>query len=149
MTFEILLTGAPPTFEQDLDSALMQFLTMIGYLSENYDRRTRAKNIRESVGYRIFRDCFIENMARGWTVKELCAMLDTTPPTVWRYLNKLKNLDLLEEVVNEDGAKGYRIRYGNLAMAWNFVEANTLNVLLNYKKMAEHIQKLISTGDQK
>ncbi|MGB9636190.1 MAG: helix-turn-helix domain-containing protein [Thermoplasmata archaeon] len=145
MSFEILLKGTPPIYENDLDTALIQFLTMIGYLSESHDKRTRAASIKESVGYRIIRDCFIRNMERGWKVKEICAMLSTTPPTVWRYLNKLKGLDLLEEVPTEDGTKGYRIRYGNFAMAWNFVEANTHNVLENYKKMAEHIQKLIQS----
>ncbi|MEM4292691.1 MAG: transcriptional regulator [Thermoplasmata archaeon] len=145
MTFEITLRGEPPVFDEDLDTALIQFLTMIGYLSKEHDKRTRAANIRESVGYRLIRECFIGNMERGWKVKELCALLSTTPPTIWRYLNRLKDLDLLEEVLTADGSKGYRIRYGNFAMAWNFVEANTMNVLENYKKMARHIQKLVES----
>lgn len=145
MTFEITLKGTPPVLEKDLDAMLIKFLTLIGYLSESHDKRTRAASIKESVGYKIIRNCFMEDMKRGWKVKEICAVLSTTPPTVWRYLNRLKDMDLLEEVPCEDGSKGYRIRYGDFAMAWNFVEANTLNVLENYKKMAKHIQELIAS----
>ncbi|MEM3396910.1 MAG: transcriptional regulator [Thermoplasmata archaeon] len=145
MTFEITLKGEPPLFDKDLDTALLNFLIMIGYLSKEHDKRTKAVSVKESVGYKLIRNCFIENMVRAWKVNELCTVLSTTPPTVWRYLNRLKDLDLLEEVPTEDGSKGYRIRYGNFAMAWNFVEANTMNVLENYKKMVNHIQKLIES----
>jgi len=38
--------------------------------------------------------------------------------------------------------KGYRIRYGNLTKAWNFVEANVEVAMENYRKTVEHLAKL-------
>jgi predicted transcriptional regulator len=100
---------------------------MIGYLPKGYDPKTEAKDVQDSVPYRMFTDCFIRNMKRAWTVEDLADKLKTTKPTIYRHLNKLKSIDILEEVdVDKSGErkKGYRIRYGDLSKAWNFTEAN-------------------------
>jgi predicted transcriptional regulator len=79
-------------------------------------------------------------------VDELAAHLDTTKPTIYRHLNKLKAIDILEEVEAErDGVmkKGYRIRYGDLRKAWSFTEANVEMAMQNYRLTVEHFQKLI------
>ena len=54
-------------------------------------------------------------------------------------------MDLLDEVdVVEKGGpkKGYRIRYGNLGKAWNFVESNVEIAMENYRKTVDHVSKL-------
>jgi len=38
--------------------------------------------------------------------------------------------------------KGYRIRYGNLSKAWNFVESNVQIAMENYRKTVDHVQNL-------
>jgi predicted transcriptional regulator len=84
-------------------------------------------------------------MSKGWTVEQLSTKLKTTKPTIYRHINKLKSMDMIEDLEVEDGGqkkKGYRIRYGNLAKAWNFVEAHVDVAMENYRKTIEHIQKL-------
>jgi len=71
--------------------------------------------------------------------------LKTTKPTIYRHLNKLKYMDLLEEMAVKDGKeerKGYRLRYGNLEKAWNFVEAHVDVAMENYRTTVEHMGKL-------
>ncbi len=42
--------------------------------------------------------------------------------------------------------KGYRIRYGNLAKAWNFVEAHVQVAMEHYRETVDHLQKLSEEG---
>lgn len=91
-------------------------------------------------------DYFMGNMSKAWTVEELAALLSTTKPTIYRHINKLKSLDILESMdVEFDGQtrKGYRIRFGDLAKAWNFTEANVNMAMENYRKTVTHFQALV------
>lgn len=147
MSFEIVIVGNTPlTPLRDLDEVAAIFLNQIGYFPKGYDSKTRTKNQEKSVPHRLFVECFLKRMDRGWTVEQLSAKLHTTKPTIYRHINKLKSLDILEEVdVSDRGRepkKGYMIRYGNLAKAWNFVESNIEIAMENYRKTVEHIQKL-------
>lgn len=139
MTFEIQLRYTTPlTPVKDLDEVLHEFLVLIGYLPE-------AEGTT-SLGYRLFRDCLLRNPERSWYPEEMASVLKTSKPSVYRHLNKLKELDLLEDGPEEkDGGKprkGYRIRYGNLARAWDFVEANSQNALKRYRETVDHLQSL-------
>jgi len=85
---------------------------------------------------------------KAWYVEEISNKLKTSKPTVYRHLNKLKGLDILEEVnvfdeATKQNKKAYRLRYGNLEKAWNFVEAHLKVAIENYGKTVEHLQKLI------
>ncbi|MCK9322729.1 MAG: helix-turn-helix domain-containing protein [Candidatus Methanomethylophilaceae archaeon] len=122
------------------------FLVQIGYIPKGYDPKTSATTVRESVPYRLFMEYFMGNMTKAWAVEELAALLETTKPTIYRHINKLKSMDLLESIdVEFDGMarKGYRIRYGDLIKAWSFTEANVNMAMENYKKTVEHFQSLI------
>lgn len=148
MSFEIVVVGNTPlTPLKDLDEVAALFLNQIGYIPKGYDPKTKAKSLAESVPLRIFVECFLKRMDKGWTVEQLAAKLHTTKPTIYRHINKLKSLDLLDEVDVADRGrepkKGYMIRYGNLAKAWNFVESNVEIAMENYRKTVEHIQSLI------
>lgn len=139
--FEIQLRYTTPlTPVKDLDEVLREFLMLVGYLpeSEGSDR---------SIAYRLVRDCFLRNPERPWYPEELSGVLKTSKPTVYRHINKLKSMDLLEEVpevrASGKGRKGYRIRYGNLARAWDFVEANSQNALKRYRETVDHLQNLV------
>ena len=124
--------------ERNIDKILFVFLTSMGYIrydDENY--QSAVKN----VGFRLFK-ALLEHKDKYWSADELIAYLNTTRPTLYRYLNKLKSLDLIEEM-QEGMMKRYRIRYGNLSKAWNFVEANVDIAMDNYRKIVERISKLM------
>jgi len=139
-------SNTPLTPLKDVDDIALQFLTHIGYLPKGYNPKTNVIDTQDSVPYRLFMECFMRNMKRPWLVEELAAHLKTTKPTIYRHLNKLKAIDILEEVETErDGSmkKGYRIRYGDLSKAWSFTEANVEMAMQNYRQTVEHFQKLV------
>jgi len=139
-------SNTPLTPLTDVDDIALQFLTHIGYLPKGYNPKTEATDTQDSVPYRLFMECFMRNIKRPWTVEDLAHYLGTTKPTVYRHLNKLKAIDLLEEVrTDSDGAvkKGYRIRYGDLKMAWSFTEANVKMAMENYRMTVDHLQELM------
>jgi predicted transcriptional regulator len=130
-----------------VDVVAETFLTQIGFLPKGYDPKTGTSDIRQSVPYRLFMDFFMRHTAKAWTVEELAALLATTRPTVYRHINKLKSMDILESIdVEYDGQvrKGYRIRYGDLVKAWSFTEANVSMAMENYRKTAAHLRSLVN-----
>ncbi len=147
MPFELALRYATPlTPIADLDEVLREFLRLVGYLPEGEEGRGSEGPVAQSLAYRLVHDCFLRDTARPWYVEELTAVLRTSKPTVYRHINKLKALDLLEEVggaADGKGRKGYRLRYGNLARAWDFTEANAQNALRRYRETVNHLQTLI------
>jgi DNA-binding transcriptional ArsR family regulator len=147
MPFELSLRYSTPlTPLEDVEEVLREFLRLIGYLPEGEDGRGSEGPIAQSLAYRLVRDCLLKDPTRAWYVEELTAVLKTSKPTVYRHINKLKSLDLLEEVggvADGKGRKGYRLRYGNLARAWDFTEANAQNALRRYRETVNHLQGLV------
>lgn len=148
MSFELNVVGNTPlTPLNDVDEVAMIFLNQIGYFQKGYEPHTNVDNIRESVPYRLFVECFLARIEKGWLVEELATELGTTKATVYRHINKMKGFDLLEDVpVEIEGSKkkGYRIRYGDLSKAWNFTEAHVDMAMKNYRQTVDHIQSLVS-----
>jgi predicted transcriptional regulator len=147
MTFELPLRYSTPlTPLTNVDEVLTEFLRLVGYLPASDDGRTGEGPVGETLAYRLVRECLLKDPTRPWYGEELAAVLKTTKPTVYRHLNKLKALDLLEEVAGSaegKGRKGYRLRYGNLARAWDFTEANAQNALRRYRETVNHLQGLL------
>ncbi len=147
MPFELSLRYSTPlTPISDVEEVLREFLRMIGYLPDGEDGRGSEGPIAQSLALRLVRECLLRDLARPWYAEELAAVLRTSKPTVYRHINKLKALDLLEEVggtADGKGRKGYRLRYGNLARAWDFTEANAQNALKRYRETVNHLQELI------
>jgi predicted transcriptional regulator len=146
MTFELPLRYSTPLTPLDnVDEVLTEFLRLVGYLPPAEDGRTGEGPVGETLAFRLVRDCLLKDPTRPWYGEELAAVLRTTKPTVYRHLNKLKALDLLEEVGASEGKgrKGYRLRYGNLARAWDFTEANAQNALRRYRETVNHLQGLL------
>ena len=145
--FELnVISNTPLGAMTDIDTVAETFLTQIGYIPKGYDPKTDAGNVKESVPYRLFMDFFMRNMSKAWTVDELAALMRTTKPTIYRHINKLKSMDILESAdVEFDGQtrKGYRIRYGDLRKAWSFTEANVSMAMENYRKTVAHFQNLV------
>ncbi len=131
---------SPMTHDMDVDRVLASFLASIGYIKPALGEN--VEEARNSVGFRLFKECFLQYPDKLWSVDELITYLNTSRPTLYRYLNKLKALDLLEEQ-HEGISKRYRMRYGDLKKAWNFVEANVNIAMDNYRKTVEHITKIM------
>lgn len=145
MKFQINVgSHTPLTPLEDLEEATLIFLYQIGYFPRGYEPRTNVKGIRQSVPFRLFYDCMLKRMDKAWTIEELAAKLKATKPTIYRHINKLKSLDLIEEAnaSEVEQKKGYRIRYGSLTKAWNFVESHIEIAMENYRKTVDHIQIL-------
>jgi DNA-binding transcriptional ArsR family regulator len=79
-------------------------------------------------------------------VEELASACGTTMPSIYRHVNKLKDLDIIEDVtIDEDGERkrAFRLRYGDVAKAWNFVEAHFQLAMQNYRKTVDHLESLL------
>ena len=140
MAFEMqIVSNTPLIGEDDPELVAKIFFEQIGYISKGAD---------PTIPYKIFADFFIKNPSKPWFVEEISNQLKASKPTIYRHLNKLKGFDILEEVqifdeISKQNKKAYRLRYGNLEKAWNFVEAHIKVAVENYSKTVEHLQKLI------
>ena len=142
MAFELIVTSSPPLSSvNDLEEAVVRFLVQVGYISKNYDV---SEGGRGEIALRLFMNHFLLRPDRAWTIEELAVSLDTTKPTVYRHLNRLKAMGIVEEVQIEEPEphKGFRIRYGDLSMAWNITEAHVETAMKNYRASIEHIKSL-------
>ena len=140
MVFEMqVVSNTPLIGDDDLQSVAKKFFEQIGYLSKGSD---------PDIPYKIFNDFFLKHPSKVWYVDEISSQLGTSKPTVYRHLNKLKGFDILEEVQifdenSKQNKKAYRLRYGNIQKAWNFVEAHLKVAIENYGKTVEHLHSLI------
>ena len=142
MAFELIVTSSPPLSSvNDLEEAVVRFLVQVGYISKNYDV---SEGGRGEIALRLFMDHFLLRPDRAWTIEELAVSLNTTKPTVYRHLNRLKAMGIVEEVQIEEPEphKGFRVRYGDLSMAWNITEAHVETAMKNYRASIEHIKSL-------
>ncbi|MCQ2069525.1 MAG: transcriptional regulator [archaeon] len=147
--FELqVVSNTPMSGVDDVQVIAETFLVQIGYLPKGYDPRSAGvTTVKDSVPYRLFMEYFMKDPARIWTVEELSVYLETSKPTVYRHINKLRYMDLLESadvMVNGQNRKGFRIRFGNLVKAWSFTEANVQLAMENYRKTVEHFQRLMT-----
>ena len=103
--FELqVVSNTPMTGVDDVNVVAETLLVQIGYLPKGYDPKTGAITVRDSVPYRLFMDHLMAHPSKAWTVEELASLLGTTKPTIYRHINKLKSMDLLEAMdVEYDG----------------------------------------------
>jgi len=148
MSFELnVVSNTPLTPLTDIEEVSLILLNQIGYFPKGYEPHTDASTIKESIPYRLFVECFLARMEKGWLVEDLASHLDTTKATVYRHINKLKGFDIIEDVavpVKGGSKKGYRIRYGDLSKAWNFTEAHVEMAMKSYRQTVDHLQSLAS-----
>ena len=83
----------------------------------------------------------------AYAPEELAECLGRPRSTIYRHLNKLKALDILEEIGTGSGPsppqKSYRIRFGNLSQAWTYPEIHTEAAMETYRKTVDHIQSIV------
>ena len=96
-----------------------------------------------SVPYRLLMDCFLRNPTEGFTVEDLEGRLEASRPTVYRHLQRLRELDLLttrEEAGDEGGhRRTYCLRFGSASRAWRFVETNAECALEGLREMVDTV----------
>ena len=140
MGFEIqVISNTPLIGEEDPDVVAKKFFEQIGYLSKGSD---------PDIPYKIFNDFFLKHPDKAWYVDEISIQLKISRPTVYRHLNKLKGFDILEELPvfdesTQQNKKAYRLRYGNIQKAWNFVEAHLKVAIENYGKTVSIYRTLL------
>jgi hypothetical protein len=140
MGFELTVKSNTPLIgETDKFVIARLLLENIGYIT---------KGSEPTIPLNLFMNCFLIQPEKPWLAEEMAVKLDTSIPTIYRHLNKLKSMDILEEVKLEDSEtkqikKGYKLRYGNLSKAWNFVEAHVSAAMENYRKTIDHLQYIV------
>ena len=140
MAFEMqVVSHAPLTGESDPQRLAKLWFSMIGY--------TASKGPDHGVSFKLFYDCFLLHPAKEWTVEEIAQVAETTLPSVYRHLNKLLQLDIVEDLYTEtasgDRKRAFRLRYGDLSKAWNFAEAHFQLAVENYRKTVDHLEGLL------
>lgn len=139
MAFEMQVVSHPPlTGETDPERAAKLFFQMIGY--------TARKGPDHGISFKVFYECFLLHPSKAWTVEELAAAADTTMPSIYRHLNKLKDLDIIEDLhldVEGERRRAFRLRYGDLGKAWNFAESHFQLAIENYRKTVDHLESLL------
>lgn len=138
MDFEIRVANlSPPLNENDYRKVAEKFLKKIGYMNNN--------DGINSISFRLF-ELFLIHPNKQWMIEELMMELKATKATIYRHLNKLKSMDILEEGKIGNGKKvkkTYKLRYGNIAKAWSFVDAHVKVAMENYNETVSHLQKLV------
>ncbi len=153
MVFQLVLVShTPPTSSDDVDAVAAALLRDVGLLPgglsvppETYKRRRDrprggppaatgssdparpGEEVLTSVPYRLVMDCFFRHPEQGFTVEELERRLHASRPTVYRHLQRLRDLDLLsvrEEDPDGKRRRSYCLRFGQPTKAWRFVEVN-------------------------
>ncbi|MCL4325831.1 MAG: helix-turn-helix domain-containing protein [Candidatus Thermoplasmatota archaeon] len=149
MKFEIVIKDVSSITSSNIEDAVIDFIYMIGLISKS--QRYNREKIKKSIPYRLFMDFFLKYPGKPWQVSDLATTLGTSRPTVYRYINKLMNMDFIEVENIDDldtshkGAvkKGYRIRFGNIEKAWGIVDAHIKIIIRNYEESAKYIQSIV------
>ncbi len=140
MAFEMqVVSHSPLTNEEDPERVAQLFFQMIGY--------TARKGPDHGISFKVFYECFLMHPQKDWTVEELAAAAGTTMPSIYRHLNKLKDLDIIEDhYIDLDGERkrAFRLRYGDFGKAWNFAEAHFQLAIDNYRKTVDHLEQLLA-----
>jgi predicted transcriptional regulator len=141
--FRLRVRGSRVKLAGELDGVLLGFLEDLDYLS---DQGPGEEDPLKSLAYRMVRDCFLKRPDKFWDVDELRTRLDTTRPTIYRHLNKLEAMGLMERTQvgkTVPPKKAHRIRYGHLRKAWSFVEEYAKVAMGNYRLTVDHIERLV------
>ncbi|HET6399187.1 MAG TPA: helix-turn-helix domain-containing protein [Candidatus Thermoplasmatota archaeon] len=144
MAFEMqVVSHAPLTSEQDPERLAKLFFSMIGY--------TARKGPDHGISFKVFYECFLLHPTKLWTVEELATACGTTLPSIYRHINKLRELDLIEDLhIEQDGGedgperkRAFRLRYGDLGKAWTFAESHFQLAVQSYRKTVDHLEQLL------
>jgi predicted transcriptional regulator len=139
VAFEMRVVGDPPlTGEMNVERVAKLWMERIGY--------TAKKGPDHGLSFKILYECFLLHPTNWWTVDQLAANCSTSMPSIYRHLNKLKDLDLIEDdhvEVDGDQRRAFRLRYGDLAKAWNHAEVHFQHAMDAYRSSVDHLEDLL------
>ena len=157
--FGLRVVNAALPFADKWESVAVEFLFAVDYLSDQ--GQPDAKKARSGIPYRLLTECLLRRPDIGWTIEDLAAHLETTKPTIYRYLRKLSRMGVLEKSVPRMPAgegepvtateaaapapekapakRRYRFRRGNLSKAWNATEFYAKTVMAGYRRTVDHL----------
>lgn len=139
MAFELqVVTHGPLTHERDPRMVARMFSEMIGLVGG----RGRASDL----SFRVLYDVFLTHPTKSWTVEEIATHLDVGQTAVYRHINKIMGLDVIEDLFEEreTGKEHvYRLRYGDVRKAWNFAEVHFEQAIQNYRRTIDHLGQLL------
>jgi DNA-binding transcriptional ArsR family regulator len=130
------------TGDESVEDALIKWLRSIGYMTEGYAEGD-PRRLSQTVPVGIFMRCFLPDPMRVWTAREMAKKLKAHPATVYRHIDRLKEMNIVEEATKMSGSKreaGFRIRYGSLSRAWTFTETDIRLAMENYRKTVDALQ---------
>lgn len=139
--FEITVKLKNASVDNDIDRLLSEFLFDIGYIEER--GKPSIEKIKSNVPFKLFKEVFLLRPEKTWSVNEILTFLKTSKPTLYRHLNRLKGLEIIQEV-QLGKEKGYVMRYNSFSLAWNFVESNVKMAMDNYRRRVENIHAMTS-----
>ncbi len=130
MPFTLRVTHERPSSpEQDpLRAAVHKFIVRAGAVSPGSDPTFMLD---------LVCDRFLAEPKRFWTADELVEVLSTNKVTLKNNMDRLRDLDLIQEENIPSGGKakkGYRFRYGSLSDAFRFTMVHADIILPNYRK---------------
>jgi predicted DNA-binding transcriptional regulator AlpA len=146
VTFRLVLKEMGPCHAgASEEDHLRELMLAIGYLSPG--RAPEGEGAAAgSLPWRLFAECMLGRPDRSWTLGQLMAKLGASKPTLYRHLRKLEAMDLLEHGSmggSPRASKGLRLRYGDLATAWNFTEEHARASLRSYRETVAHLEGLL------
>jgi len=106
--FALRVTNCKFSYGEKWDTLASEFLYAVDYLSDM--GTLDQKKARATIPYKLLMDCLLRRPEMGWTMDELSSHLETTKPTVYRYLRKLGRLGVLEKSVPEVPDEGPAVR---------------------------------------
>lgn len=142
MGFSLDIAEGPPTADgEPVDRVVIDFLDRIGFLSRGYDPKARVRSVSTSPPYTIFLS-MVREPWRDWSPAALARAANTSLPTVYRHLAKLRTLDLIA------GGEGrpVHVRHYDLVSAWGIVEANADAAVEANGRVVRELQRLLTEG---
>ncbi len=129
------------TGSTDGEAIAERFLSDIGYIPPGTGQRLEG-GVRSSAGFKLFYNCLATRPAHSWTAAELTPVVGATPATIYRHLQRLRELGL----VAEEAQQRYRFWHHSLAEAWEGVECHARLCQRNYGKLVARIEELLGSS---
>ena len=96
MSFTIRIDrGMPDIDRMDTGELVRYIFRSLGYLGDG--------RVRTDAGTDLLCTCFLSDQKRPWTIDEMCNRTQLTRPTMYKYLNRLLDMELVEQVSLENG----------------------------------------------
>lgn len=142
MTFQLrVVHPLHITGSTDGEAITERFLSDIGYIPPGTGQRLEG-GVRSSAGFKLFYNCLLTRPHHSWTAAELTPEVGATPATIYRHLQRLRELGL----VAEEAQQRYRFWHHSLIEAWEGVECHARLCQRNYGKMVARIEQLLGSN---